>query len=79
VALPAVARGGRRRGPGVHGRAAGFGSVRVQVRIGETVWVTSVFPEKVSGSYLLPVKKAVRAEEGIDDGDRVKVWLSVTS
>jgi hypothetical protein len=52
------------------GEPAGFGSVRVHVRIGETVWVTSVCPEKVSGSYLLPVKKAVRAEEGIDDGDR---------
>jgi hypothetical protein len=53
--------------------------VRVHVRIGETVWATSVFPEKVSGSYLLPVKKAVRDREGIDDGDTVTVRLETTS
>lgn len=41
----------------VAGKSAGFGSVRVNVRIGETTWATSVFPEKASSSYLLPVKK----------------------
>ena len=61
----------------VAGEAAGFGSVRVHVRIGETVWATSVFPEKASGSYLLPVKKSVRDKERIDDGDRVTVRLDV--
>jgi len=61
----------------VAGEPAGFGSVRVHVRIGETVWATSVFPEKASGSYLLPVKKSVRDKERIDDGDRVTVRLDV--
>lgn len=59
------------------GESAGFGSVRVHVRIGQTVFATSVFPEKASGSYLLPVKKSVREKEGIDDGDRVTVRLDV--
>jgi hypothetical protein len=59
------------------GEPAGFGSVRVHVRIGQTVFATSVFPEKASGSYLLPVKKSVREKEGIDDGDRVTVRLDV--
>ena len=63
----------------VAGEPAGFGSVRVHARIGQTVFATSVFPEKDSGSYLLPVKKSVRAKEGIDDGDRVTVRLDVAS
>jgi hypothetical protein len=61
------------------GEPAGFGSVRVHVRIGATGWATSVFPEKVSGTYLLPVKKSVRDREGIDDGDTVTVRLETTS
>ena len=61
------------------GEPAGFGSVRVHARIGQTVFATSVFPEKATGSYLLPVKKAVREKEGIDDGDRVTVRLDVAS
>ncbi|GAA0926735.1 DUF1905 domain-containing protein [Pseudonocardia zijingensis] len=59
------------------GGGPGFGSVRVHVRIGDTVWATSVFPEKSSGSYVLPVKKSVRDEEPIDDGDRVTVRLGL--
>ena len=40
---------------------AGFGSVRVEARIGDVVWRTSVFPVK-SGGYFLPVKVAVCAK-----------------
>ena len=61
----------------VAGEPAGFGSVRVHARIGQTAFATSVFPEKASGSDLLPVKKSVRDREGIDDGDRVTVRLDV--
>jgi hypothetical protein len=63
----------------IAGEPAGFGSVRVHVRIGETVWATSVFPEKASGSYLLPVKKSVREKEGFDAGDKVTVRLDLTT
>lgn len=56
--------------------SGGWGSIRVTVSIGETTWQTSVFPEKASGSYLLPVKRAVRDAEGIDDGDVVTVIIT---
>lgn len=59
------------------GPPGGFGSVRVDVRIGASSWATSVFPDKESGSYVLPVKKAVRTAEGIDDGDTVTVELDL--
>lgn len=54
----------------------GFGSIRVEVRIGETTWHTSLFPEKASGSYVLAVKKDVREREGINDGDTVTVAIT---
>lgn len=53
----------------------GFGSVRVHVTIGGTSWSTSVFPDSKVKSYILPVKKAVRVAEGIDDGSMVEVSL----
>lgn len=55
---------------------AGFGSVRVTVRMGRTEWKTSLFPDKDSQSYLLPIKKAVRVAENVDLGDRARIELS---
>ena len=53
----------------------GFGSVRVDVQIGETKWKTSLFPDSKSGSCLLPVKAAVRKVEELEVGDEVTVSL----
>jgi Domain of unknown function (DUF1905) len=55
----------------------GFGSVRVTVEVGPTRWATSVFPDKDSGSYVLPVKQAVRRANALEEGDAVTValWL----
>ncbi|MEV1131777.1 DUF1905 domain-containing protein [Agromyces sp. NPDC049794] len=55
----------------------GFGSVRVRVTVGTTTWSTSVFPDSRLGSYVLPVKMAVRTSEGLDPGDDVEVELEV--
>lgn len=53
----------------------GFGSVKVTASIAGTSWSTSIFPDSKSGSYLLPVKKAIRTAAGIGDGDDVDVEL----
>lgn len=55
----------------------GFGSVPVEVRVGDTTWRTSVFPDKRSASYVLPVKRSVRRAEGVGPGDEVTVVLSL--
>ena len=54
-----------------------FGSVGVRARVGATVWETSLFPDKDSGSYLLPMKRSVRTAESISEGDTVFVELTV--
>ncbi len=54
----------------------GFGSVRVEARIGEAVWRTSLFPQK-SGGFILPVKVDVRRKAGIAAGDEISVRLEL--
>lgn len=54
---------------------SGFGSVRVEVSVGSTTWRTSVFPDKESGCYVLPIKAGVRAVEHIGPGDSAQVDL----
>ncbi|MGB4076239.1 MAG: DUF1905 domain-containing protein [Minisyncoccia bacterium] len=48
--------------------ARGWGSLPVCATIGKTSWNTSIFPDKKSGSYLLPLKAAVRKAEQVKDG-----------
>ncbi|MCZ8181513.1 MAG: DUF1905 domain-containing protein [Beijerinckiaceae bacterium] len=55
----------------------GFGSVRVKARIGEARWTTSIFPDTKAGTYLLPVKAAIRKAERLSDGDPVTVELLI--
>lgn len=59
----------------LEGNARGFGSLKVKARIGGTAFVTSVFPSKSDGGWLLPVKRAVRAAEDLAEGDEVEVFL----
>lgn len=56
---------------------AGFGSVRVEVSIGATVWRTSLFPDSKAGAYVLPLKKAVRTAEDLDVGDAASIELAL--
>ena len=58
-------------------RRPGFGSVKVTATIGDTEWSTSLVPSKELGSYILPVKRAVRVAEGLDVGDRTRVTVEV--
>jgi hypothetical protein len=61
------------------GPRGGFGSVRVEARIGSTTWHTSLFPDSTIGSFLLPVKKSVREAEGLSAGDVCEVTLGVVT
>ncbi len=54
----------------------GFNSAKVEARIGDVTWRTSVFPMK-AGGYFLPVKSDVRRKAGIAAGDTVTVILQL--
>jgi hypothetical protein len=57
------------------GPRRGWKMVRVEVTAGGISWQTSLFPDKVSGSYLLPVKAAIRRGLGVSAGDRLALSL----
>ncbi|MCV0425848.1 MAG: DUF1905 domain-containing protein [Roseibium sp.] len=54
-----------------------WGMIKVKARIGSSAWQTTIWPDKASGSFLLPVKTAVRKAEKISSGDRADVVLTV--
>ncbi|MBP1851112.1 DUF1905 domain-containing protein [Rhizobium halophytocola] len=59
------------------GGLPGFGQVAVDATIGDTRFHTSLFPDRASGSYLLPVKAAVRKAERLSAGTSVGVLLGL--
>ncbi len=58
-------------------RTNGFGSVRVEVTVGATTWRTSLFPDTKRATFVLPVKRPVRAVEDLEVGAPVAVDLQV--
>jgi hypothetical protein len=55
----------------------GFGAVRVEVTVGGSCWLTSVFPDSKRRTYVLPLKKAVRRAEGLSAGSIALIELRV--
>lgn len=55
----------------------GWGSLPVIVKLGTTTWKTSIFPEKQSGTFLLPVKKEIRKTEGVLSGDKLSFSIEI--
>jgi hypothetical protein len=49
--------------------------IPVLAQVGDTEWETSLFPK--NGLYVVPLKDAVRAAEGLDEGETVTVRLTV--
>ena len=48
-------------------------------KIGKSEWVTSVFPDRHSATYILPLKKQIRYEENLYDGREfnfaIEIWF----
>jgi hypothetical protein len=60
----------------------GWGSLPViavlKSELGEKATLsTSVFPDKKSGTYILPVKKSVRKDLGVQEGDILEVVIEI--
>ncbi len=55
----------------------GWGSLPIFATIGKTTWQTSIFPDKKSGSYLLPLKAAIRKKEAIKGRDVVSFVIKL--
>ena len=58
-------------------RKRGWGSLPVTATLGKTKWNTSIFPDKKSASYLLPLKSDVRKKEGLRAGNAITFLIEV--
>lgn len=57
--------------------ARGFGSLRVEVIIGESKWLTSIFWSSKEKVYMLPVKAEIRRKEGLFAKDMVTFTIKL--
>lgn len=55
----------------VKNNAKGF--VKIQVKLGKSIWQTSLFPFTKEKTYLICIKKSIREKEGIYEGDTTKI------
>ncbi|WP_082281192.1 DUF1905 domain-containing protein [Leptospira kirschneri] len=54
-----------------------WGMIPVLAKIGITSWNTSIFPEKNSIKYVLPLKADVRKKEKITVNQKVRVSITI--
>ena len=55
----------------------GWGAVYAKAKVGKTQWLTSVFPDRHSATYILPLKKQIRYQENLYDGAEFKFAIEV--
>lgn len=55
----------------------GWGSIPVTLTLGTSTWQTSIFPDKKSGGYLIPIKSAIRTQENITAGDTITITIEI--
>ncbi len=55
----------------------GWGAVYSNAKIGKTKWTTSIFPDRHSATYVLPLKKQIRYEENLYDGIEINVSIEI--
>jgi hypothetical protein len=53
----------------------GWGVIPVDVQIGNTIWYTSLFPK--DNAYLVPIRADVRKAEKLEEGDTVRIRLTI--
>lgn len=54
-----------------------FGSIKTSVGVGNSRWETSLFPDRESGSFVLPIKKEIRRAQGLSVGDTARVTIEL--
>ncbi len=55
----------------------GWGAIYAQAKIKKSEWTTSIFPDRHSGTYILPLKKEIRYQENLYDGIDIKVSIEI--
>ena len=59
------------------GLTNGFGSLKVEAKIGDSVWRTSIFPDSKSGAFMLPLKAEIRKANQLVEGSPATIELEL--
>jgi Domain of unknown function (DUF1905) len=57
------------------GQRRGFGSIKVRVTIGDSIFQTSIFPNSKDETYVLPLNAKVRKAQNIDSQSIINLKL----
>jgi len=55
----------------------GWGAVYAKAKIKKSEWVTSIFPDRHSDTYILPLKKQIRYQENLYDGIEINMAIEI--
>ncbi len=55
----------------------GWGAVYTKAKVGKSEWVTSIFPDRHSDTYILPLKKQIHYKENLYDGIDINVSINI--
>lgn len=55
----------------------GWGAIYAKAKIKKSEWVTSIFPDRHSATYILPLKKQIRYQENLYDGTEFNFSISI--
>ena len=58
-------------------RTREWGSLPVEVTLGNANWNTAIFPDKRLGAYLLPLKAEIRKKEKISANDMINFLIDI--
>ena len=53
------------------------GFVKIEAKVGKSIFRTSLFPHKLSKGYILCINKKIRKIEGIFAGDKIKLKIEI--
>lgn len=59
----------------IKNNAKGF--VKIEARLGKSIWQTSLFPFTKEKTYLICIKKSIREKEGIFEGDKISIKIKL--
>ncbi len=59
------------------GKTKGWGAIRCNAKIGNSLWQTSIFPYAKTKTYILPIKKEIRKEENISENKTLNISLEI--
>jgi len=55
----------------------GWGAVHTKAKIKKSEWTTSIFSDRHSATYILPLKKEIRYQENLYDGIDINVFIEI--